>query len=444
MDTTPSPHSIGPAPSAPPSPPITSWPATDIGSTATADYDGPVPTSAARFLVGSSPIPAIEFDKSLAPLDTQFETASVSSELEDETPTVESPVSAVKIDEKGPARPFEAAPRPAGESKEKVNAGIAPESATICGENEFASQTFTNHAAPNSAVSPKTFTFFSGGVRVPLGVPFPPHQSGAFNAKLCPFDAEGQETKMRREPKHKQNVDEHPASRSTGFCTRPLTSPNGSNRQRGLSPGHRHRSRSHTRSRSNSRNRRHKSSEPKTRPHIVHSRTIVSAYIPKLKSVRKPASEHTDRVTITALIRELKSALEHEPIAFYTFKGVLAEFEETRRNNFETREQRNEKVRRVDFSPRKEPAFKRTPARMPPRGAPQFSMTHTDSDSETETETHALSPQLLALAVTLTTEKSTRRSTALATRRQSLFLLTGRPSRPATLPTSRPVATAVL
>ncbi|GAA5931310.1 hypothetical protein JCM1841_003786 [Sporobolomyces salmonicolor] len=418
MDSTTSPDSIGSAPSAPPSPPgsdtsITSWPATDISSTATADYDGPVPISAARSLVGSSPVPAIESAKSLAPLDTQFETASVSSELEDETPTVESfvtpvsprwavskipvsegeddgvsPVSAVKIDGKGPARPFEAAPRPAASPRRRppsfaqeikatteVDAPVESEcspietdkpafiltKATICGENEavsltqpstpsasslkddeateaegsrtspvvtrimttgvttpflldtqqfFASPTFTNHAAPNSAVSPKTSAFFSVGVRSPLGVPFPPHQRGAFITELCPSDAVGQETKMRREPKHKQNDDEQPASHSTGFSTGPLTSPNGSNRQRGLSPGHRHRSRSHSRSRSNSRNRRHKSSEPKTR-------------------LRVPASEHTDPVTITALIRELKSALEHEPTAFYTFKGVLADESET-------------------------------------------------------------------------------------------------------------------
>ncbi|GAA5877569.1 hypothetical protein JCM1840_005845 [Sporobolomyces johnsonii] len=482
MDTTPSPDSIDSAPSALPSPPgsdtsITSWPATDVGSTATADDDDPAPS-----LIESSPMPVVDTARSLAPLDTQLETASVSSELEDETPTADSfatpvsptwavskipvsegeddgvsPISTVKIDGEGPATPFETAARPAAESKEEVNEGTAPEKgikaateidapvesepspvktdkpafiltkATIGGENEtvsitqpstpsansirsddytetedgrtspvvtrimttglatpflpdtqqfFASPTFTNHAAPNSAISPKTSAFFSVGVRS--------LQRGAFITELSPSDAEGPETTIKREPKNKQNDDEKPSSHSTGFSTVPLISPNGSSRQRGLSPGHR--SPSHSRSRSHSRDHRHKSSHRKTHPHIVHSRTIVSASVPKLKSARMPASKHTGPMTIKALIRELKSTLEREPTAFYTFKGVLAEFEETNRENFETREQRDEKVKPGDFNAREEPVLQRNPAKRPQRRAPQLSLTHTDSESETEPE----------------------------------------------------------
>ncbi|GAA5912026.1 hypothetical protein JCM6882_002010 [Rhodosporidiobolus microsporus] len=290
---------------------------------------------------------------------------------------------------------------------------------------------------PVSAVSPRTNAFFGTDFQIHLpSPPSPPRPGGACITEL-PSDVESLAEKVSRtivpsttakKDDRKPKEDEKLHFRSS-VTTQPLRSPRGHEDEREHDRHHSKSrnlksprpSRSRSRSPAHGRNeRRHRlsntrghhgdrygvqssdsssssdSEEDDYRPRLpfVHSRTIVSARIPKLPSGRdslppprhdpqqqqrdsrlyfevshqtrgppspppqpamqrpytRPTEEHKP---LEVLLREVKLSLEKEPAAFYAVKGVLAEFEE------EQRERRREAERRA---PQPQPVEQRRPA----------------------------------------------------------------------------------
>ncbi|GAA5873482.1 hypothetical protein JCM16303_001139 [Sporobolomyces ruberrimus] len=233
----------------------------------------------------------------------------------------------------------------------------------------FESPTFTNHAAPNSAVSPKTASFFSTA-----GLRSPPRAGGCSIVEL-PSDADtadelravfpsrqpGSRKANEEEDGEEEEEEDEPEKPSSSSKTVPLISSNNSSdtpterppysfgRQfvstfsRDHSPAPTLRPRIDHRSRDRSR-RFLKEEYPASPPPLRHtssapfrSRTYVSSG--GAQPSRPPRSNDKDIVeaklsmSIASIVDELKKALAEDSTAYYVLKGVLAEHEELRRGS---------------------------------------------------------------------------------------------------------------
>ncbi|GAA5894810.1 uncharacterized protein JCM6883_002217 [Sporobolomyces salmoneus] len=287
-------------------------------------------------------------------------------------------------------------------------------------EQLFASPSSTNNAAPNSAISPKTTSFFFS-----IGSRSPPRVGGAIITEI-PSDAEGHpvfargqvdrqeqtetetETETEREKDAPAGEVEKPSPNSTNGNTLPLISPNHSSDipverpaitssryyvstfSRDPSPAPRSRNRVEHRPRRN---------EQKSSGDYFRSRTYVSSSRPERKPRKEVKEAKTGRVerpmSMTHLVDELKKSLSQDSTAYYTLKGVLAEYEDAKRrsppSNSETVAAKIEVSEHIVREEAKEE--KLTPRRyrssFKPRAPPvkSFSLTQTDSESEADTYT---------------------------------------------------------
>lgn len=332
----------------------------------------------------------------------------------------------------------------------RINTRLAPTFLDDTQDHLFESPTTTNNAAPNSAISPKTSSFFFDTSRIRS----PPRQGGATIVEL-PSDADtlGAESEGPRklhsmDPNDTQTSDEDeqddqekPSSHSTGNKTIPLISPVHSSDQpneskrpvvtasRSPRPPHLSRkpspygvstfSRDHSpaprprlehRSRSSDNRRRIEIEQvPTPRPEsFFRSRTFVSSSAPRYRKSRPTPVENKQKAEgvevvkpkpMTSLVEEIKEVLAGDSTAYYTLKGVLAEYEERKRSSVGRPEESKEKARVKEIDPdvefvkaEKDKFLRRQPVKTKP-SAPvkSFSYTQTDSEySESEAETYKL------------------------------------------------------
>ncbi|GAA5966023.1 hypothetical protein JCM3765_006541 [Sporobolomyces pararoseus] len=303
----------------------------------------------------------------------------------------------------------------------------------------FTSPTFTNNAAPNSAVSPKTASFF-------FGARSPPRVGGAIITEL-PSDADtadedhsvfqkrqiqNEDATATEEEKEEEDEPEKPSSNSTQGKTMPLISPGHSSDVPTERPSNSFTSHQHvsTFSRDHSpaprpRYRLHHVSLARPYEHRPHrhekglkqsivpprpssnqfrSRTFVSSSRPESRANRfsEPVNRQTQKsLSMGDLVVELKRVLEKDSTAYYTLKGLLAEHEDLNRrpdvkkNTVDARcGPSTTKVTVSEYVVKEEAKEEKlTPRRyrhpMKPRQVPikSFSLTQTDTESESETYT---------------------------------------------------------
>ena len=329
----------------------------------------------------------------------------------------------------------------------RINTSLVPSFLHDTQDQLFESPTTTNNAAPNSAVSPKTSSFFFDTSRIRS----PPRQGGATIVEL-PSDADTLAAESDAPPipmvvsngtqtsDEEREDQEKPSSHSTGTKTIPLISPDQSSDRpsemktpidstRSPRPPHLSRkpsphyvstfSRDHSpaprpnlvdRSRSKEHRRRFEDEEASSTPHhdsFFRSRTFVSASAPpkhrKSRPVpveKKEEEEVKKPLSMSSLVEEIKGALASDSTTYYTLKGILAEYEEKKRSS-ESRgdvSPKKEKVVErkasdpdVEFVEREKAKVLRRQAGKTKPSAPvkSFSYTQTDTDSS-DVETYKL------------------------------------------------------
>jgi len=352
----------------------------------------------------------------------------------------------------------------------RINTRLVPSFLQDTQDQLFESPTATNNAAPNSAVSPKTSSFFFDTSRVRS----PPRQGGATIVEI-PSDADtlGAESDTPRmvvsnntqTSDEEQEDQEKPSSHSTGTKTMPLISPDQSSDRpsekkapidstRSPRPPHLSRkpsphyvstfSRDHSpaprphlvdRSRSKEhRRRRFEDEDASSTPRhdsFFRSRTFVSTSAPPKQRKSRPVpvekkeeEEVKKPMSMSSLVEEIKAALASDSTSYYTLKGILAEYEEKKRSS-ESRGDMSAKKERVverkesdpdvEFVEREKVKFVRRQAGKTKLSAPvnSFSYTQTDTDSS-DVETYKL-------------PRHHRRSSSFFLRQLVLPSLTGQP-----------------
>ncbi|GAA6029932.1 hypothetical protein JCM8097_009175 [Rhodosporidiobolus ruineniae] len=290
--------------------------------------------------------------------------------------------------------------------------------------------------APLTAVSPssKTAAFFGTDFQAQVPPPSPTRPAGAYITELS--DAEITLKKVPT-PAKEDEEDARPhqkevksSSRST-VSTRPLVSPLKPDEHDSTKQEHRHRHAHDSRSHSRERRRRQQQQAVRDvstsdsdddlpiRLPFVHSRTIVSAVVRPLRrepTQPQPQSHRSYRPAppppsppspptpprpsrLELLLRDVKTALDVEPAAYYALKGVLAEFEE---KNAQAREQqhrgppppsRRDPPRFGRFDPPRREEKERRERRDRPVPVPRYSLTQTtDEDSDSLTEVELIRP----------------------------------------------------
>ncbi|GAA5924155.1 uncharacterized protein JCM15063_005559 [Sporobolomyces koalae] len=279
----------------------------------------------------------------------------------------------------------------------------------------FASPVFTNHAAPNSAVSPKTASFFSAGTRSP------PRPGGGGITEL-PSDSEppsesqiviSTEIDKEEDTEKEEVVKDKVSPSSSGGKTMPLISfpsqseqaaqkrpsdstrpsnPTGYVSRRDVSTFSRNPSPARVAPPFRNSLARDASRYPSLRymPTMQHrSRTFVSTSLPENRPTRQSENEpKKSRMSIGDLVDELKKALAQDRSMYYTLKGVLAEHEEHRRQDAAVPAPvRTETRAPKEPVPTQENANSDSYRRR--HRAPVKSVTLTQTDTESEFEDHA-------------------------------------------------------